>query len=107
MGGQINENPQRADLVLVLLSPNFIASDYCRKEMEIALQREAAGEARVVPIIARPCGWQHLKVQANQALPKDGKPVADAGHDQGHRDAAWVHVEDGIRGVLKALRPAR
>jgi len=101
--GRINDNLQRADLVLLLLSPDFIASDYCRKEMEIALQREAAGQAVMVPIIARPCGWRHLKMRANQALPKDGKPVADAGHEQGHRDAAWVQVEDGIRRVLQAL----
>jgi internalin A len=107
--GKINENLQRADIVLLLLSPDFIASDYCRKEMEIALQREAAGEIRIVPIIARPCGWQHLHVQANQALPKDGKPVADAGHDQTHRDAAWLDVENGIRRVLQQLarRPDR
>jgi hypothetical protein len=89
--------------VLVLLSPDFIASDDCRKEMEIALQREATGEARVVPIIVRPCGWKHLELQANQALPRDGKPVANAGHEQRHRGAAWVQVEDGIRLVLKAL----
>jgi len=105
--GQINDNLQRADIVLLLLSPDFIASDYCHKEMEIALQREAAGQTRVVPIVARPCGWQHIPVHANQALPKDGRPVADAGHEQGHRDAAWVQVEDGIRRVLKAIRPAR
>ncbi len=41
--GRINENLQRADMVLLLLSPDFIASDYCDKEMEIAMQREAAG----------------------------------------------------------------
>lgn len=105
--GKINENLQRADLVLLLLSPDFIHSDYCRKEMEIARQREADGQAVVVPIIARHCSWRNLPVQENQALPKDGKPVADAGHDQGHRDAAWVQVEDGIRLVLKTIRPAR
>ncbi len=93
--------------MLLLLSPDFIASDYCCKEMEIALQREAAGQARVVPIIGRPCDWRRLKVQANQALPKDGKPVADAGHEQGHRDATWVQVEDGMRRVLKAMRSGR
>jgi hypothetical protein len=36
-----------------------------------------------------------------------GKPVADAGHVQGDRDAAWVQVEDGIRRVLKAIRSGR
>ena len=50
--GRINENLQRADIVLLLLSPDFIASDYCDKEMEVAMQREAAGQAQVVPIIA-------------------------------------------------------
>jgi internalin A len=101
--GRINENLQRANIVLLLFSPDFIASDYCDKEMEIALQREAAGEVRVVPIIARPCGWRHLPVRENQALPKDGKPIADAGHGQGHLDAAWMEVEEGIRRVLRDL----
>jgi internalin A len=107
--GTINENLERADVVLLLLSPDFIASDYCRKEMEIALQREAAGQTCVVPIIARPCGWAHLPVQANQALPKDGRPVAGAGNEQGHRDTAWLEVEDGVRWVLTGLarRPGR
>jgi internalin A len=105
--GQINENLQRADIVLLLLSPDFIASDYCHKEMEIALQREAAGQTRVVPVILRPCGWGHLRVQTNQALPKNGKPIADAGNGQGHRDAAWLEVEDGIRRVLASVRSRR
>jgi hypothetical protein len=46
-------------------------------------------------------------VRANQALPKDGKPIADAGREQGHRDATWVQVENGIRCVLKAIRSDR
>ena len=78
--------------MLLLLSPDFIDSDYCHKEMEIALQREASGHTRVVPIIVRPCGWQHLPVQANQALPRDGTPVAAAGTDQTHREAAWQQI---------------
>lgn len=61
----------------------------------------------MVPVIVRPFGCQHLPVRANQELPKDGEPVADADHAQGHRDTAWVQVEEGIRRVLKAARPAR
>jgi hypothetical protein len=90
-----------------LTRTRLAGSDYCRQETDTALEREAAGQTRVVPVIVRPCGWQHLPVQANQALPKDDKPVANAGHEQGHRDAARVQVEDGIRRVLKAIRSHR
>ncbi len=100
---KINENLLRASVVFLLLSPDFIDSDYCHQEMNIALSLEAAGQARVVPIVARPCAWRRLPVRAYQALPRDGKPVADAGHSQSHRDVAWVEVETGIRRMLKEV----
>jgi membrane protein implicated in regulation of membrane protease activity len=102
--GEIDRKLLGADLVLLLLSPDFIGSDYCLHEMEIALQCEASGQTRVVPIILRPCGWTHLPVHGNQALPNNGKPIADKGHDQSHRDAAWVEVEEGLRRILKSIR---
>jgi internalin A len=100
---RIDENLQRADLVLLLISRDFIASDYCQKEMQIALGREAVGQTRVVPIILRPCAWRRLPVQANHALPREGNPIAPAGHKPGHHDELWLEVEEGIRRALHDL----
>src|SRR5579864_9366504 len=52
---QINTNLDGADLILLLISASFIASEYSwSKEVKVALQRHKAGTARVIPIILRP-----------------------------------------------------
>ncbi len=54
--GQIDDRLQAADLILLLVSAPFLASDYCFDvETNRALERHALGEARVIPIIIRPC----------------------------------------------------
>jgi internalin A len=74
--GVIDENFQRADLILLLVSSDFVASDYCYEiEMRTALERHEKVEAKVVPIILRACQWRDALFGKLQALPKDGKPV--------------------------------
>src|SRR5438105_5564646 len=61
-----------AQIVLLLVSPDFMASDYCYGiEMVAALERHARGEVRVIPIIVRPVHWQEGPLGKLQALPKD------------------------------------
>src|SRR5690349_5863095 len=56
--GEIDEHLERASIILLLISADFLASDYCYdKEMTRALERHKQGEARVIPIILRPCDW--------------------------------------------------
>jgi TIR domain len=56
--GEIDRYLASADIVLLLVSADFIASDFCwGVEMRKALQRHERGEARVIPIILRPCRW--------------------------------------------------
>lgn len=48
-----------ADVILLLISVDFLASEYCySKEMETALTRHDAGTASVIPVILRPCDWK-------------------------------------------------
>src|SRR5256885_1588759 len=57
--GEINEALERADVVLLLVSSDFLASDYCQdKEMTRAMERQAQGTTRVVPVILRACDWE-------------------------------------------------
>jgi hypothetical protein len=61
------------------------------------------GTARVVPIIVRTVNWQATELGKLQALPKGGKAV-----DRWTiKDAAWAHIEEGIRGIIQEfqLRP--
>ncbi len=72
----ISTQLEEAKLVLLLVSPYFLASDYCyESEMSRALERHDAGLARVVPIIVNPCEWQRTPFGRLRATPPDGQPI--------------------------------
>src|ERR1051326_8199513 len=59
----IDQALRSADLILLLISPDFLASDYCyQREMQKALERHAKGETRVVPILLRPTYWEDAPI---------------------------------------------
>jgi hypothetical protein len=90
-----------AKIILLLVSSDFIASDYCYDiEMKRALEKHRAGEARVIPIILHPCDWERATFAKLQTLPKDAKPVTK----WSNRDEAWTDVARGIRKVVEELR---
>src|SRR5215472_12109303 len=73
---EIDTHLETASIILLLVSPDFLASTYCYEiEMERALERHRLDLARVIPIILRPCDWQHSPLKDLQCLPRDGKPV--------------------------------
>ncbi len=85
-----------AKLVLLLISSDFIASEYCyEKELAVALKRDEAKTARVLPIILRPCLWQDLTFGKLQAAPHDGKPIT-----------SWASPDEAMMEVAKAVREA-
>jgi hypothetical protein len=97
---EISDHLNKADLILLLVSSDFIASDYCyNKEMTRAMERYQLREARVIPIILRDCDWDFAPFSKLQALPKDGKPVAA----WTSRDEAFKNVALGIRKVAEEL----
>jgi TIR domain/NB-ARC domain len=90
-----------ASLILLLISPDFLASDYCYEtEMQQALQRHEAGQARVIPILLRPIDWQGAPFAHLQALPTTGKAITL----WSNRDAGWTDVAQGIRLVVEELQ---
>src|SRR6266851_1717169 len=96
---EIKEHLNSAQIVLLLVSPDFMDSDYCYSvEMKRALERHARGETQVIPIILRSVYWQGVFGNL-QALPTDGKPVKGPHwHDQ---DTA---LNDVTKGILKAVK---
>lgn len=100
---EIDEHLNTADIILLLISPDFLASDYCYDiEMERALERHNRGEARVIPIILRWVRWQETPLGKLQALPTDAKPVMSSGwHNQ---DEAFFNIAEGIRKIVEEIR---
>jgi internalin A len=95
---ELDENLERADIILLLVSSDFIASDYCTaKEMTRALERHEAGEATTIPIILRDLNWKNAPFAHLQALPKDLKAVTR----WPDRDSAWRNVSEGIEQAIE------
>lgn len=91
---------ERAMVILLLVSADFIASDYCYSvEMKHALKRHEAGLARVIPIVVRPCDWQRLPVASLQILPLDAKPISLWSSP----DEAWTQVTVSLRSIVEDL----
>ena len=100
--GQIDRNLESAQVVLLLISPSFLASDYCYDiEMKRAIERHDHGEAKVVPIILRPVDWGGAPFDKLQVLPSDGKPVT-LWQD---RDEAFKNVAVSIRRMAVSEAP--
>lgn len=69
--GEINRHFEDAEVILLLISPDFINSDYCYDiEVAHALERHAKGNARVVPVILKTCDWHDLPFGKLMATPK-------------------------------------
>ena len=99
--GQIDKHLSSAGVVLLLISPDFVASDYCYdNEMKRAIERHGANEARVIPVILRPVdAWHEAPFGKLQALPRDGKAVTT----WDNRDLAYADIARGIREAVKSL----
>jgi internalin A len=103
-GQKINENIDSADIILLLVSADFLASKYCYEiEMKRALERHEKKEARVVPVIVRDVNWKVIpELSRLTAVPKDGKPV----RNWPNKDTAWRDVSERVRAILEAMRDA-
>jgi hypothetical protein len=68
---------ESSQIILLLVSAHFLASDYCyEKEMKLALEKHADGSAVVIPVILHPCDWHSAPFGHLRATPTDGKPVS-------------------------------
>jgi hypothetical protein len=101
LDGAIDRNMEDADVILLLVSSDFLASSYCFDvEVKRAMERHEAGTARVIPVILRPCDWQEdTPFKKLLAAPKDGRPITKWPNE----DEAFLDVVKQIRAALKTL----
>ena len=97
----IDSHLNAAQVILLLISPDFMASEYCYSiEMERALERHKAGEARVIPILLKPVDWSGAPFSSLQVLPRNRRAVTS----WKDRNAAFAEIAKEIRETLKQLR---
>ena len=92
----------QANVIVFLLSPDFIASEECRKEWDYAESLSAEGGlAFRIPIILRDCAWKDMLGGDDvKALPDDGTAVTN----YTSKDTAWLEVYEGIKTVVNELK---
>jgi hypothetical protein len=96
---EIDASLNTAHIILLLVSPRFIASGYCDGiEMKEALERHAAGSARVIPIILRPALWEDTSLGKLEALPKDALPLTR----WQNRDEAYADIDKSISTIVNS-----
>ncbi|HWS99439.1 MAG TPA: toll/interleukin-1 receptor domain-containing protein [Pyrinomonadaceae bacterium] len=101
---QILEHLNAAEMILLVISPDFLASKYCCDvEATLAMERHRNGEARVIPIILRECDWQDMPFGTLQVLPENAVPVKK----WSDRDDAFTRVERGIRAAARLISEVR
>lgn len=100
---QIMQHLNSAQIILLLISSDFMASDFCYSiELERAIERHKANEARVIPIIVRHTDFEDAPFAKLEMLPEDAKPVSSSNWSS--RDEAYANVIKGIRRVIKDLQ---
>jgi len=96
----IDTHLETASIILLLVSADFLASDYCVGiEMKRALERQGASEALVIPILLRQVDWREAPFAHLQALPNDLKPLS-MWQDT---EMALTDITSGIRRAVEAL----
>ncbi len=101
---KIKERLYGADIVLLLVSADSLASDYFySKEVKVSLERHARREATVVPVILRHCDWIETPLGNLEALPEKGRPVSE----WSTRDQAMQDVVSRLRRVVESLEQRR
>ena len=82
-----------AEIILLLISPSFMASDSCFHEANKAISRRKQGRAYVVPIIIRPTDWRNTSLGELLCLPREGKPVS-----------LWPNTDTALLSVAEEIR---
>lgn len=94
--GSISTKLEEAEVILLLVSADFLASDYCWGiEVRRAMERHDANEATVIPVILRPCDWKPAPFGKILATPTDARPVT-----------AWADRDDAFLNVVTSIRAA-
>ncbi len=100
---QINENLESADIIIFLVSPDFLASDYCYDiEVNRAIaKQEEDRTSTIISIIIRPCDWTSTPFSKFQAVPTDGNPITL----WSDTDSAWLDALKGITRFINEFSP--
>lgn len=98
----IRRELETCDLALLLVSAEFLHSDFIHsEELAYLMQRRQEQGIRVLPLIVRPCDWEHEEIGKLAVLPANGKPLITFSEADGARDQAWTEIGKQIRAMAE------
>jgi hypothetical protein len=101
---EIDRNINAADIIVLLISSDFLSSDYCYGiEMMIALKKHSKNEVVVIPVILRSCDWKNTPIRSLLVLPQDGNPV----NRHADKDQALCEIANEIRQHVEQIQTTR
>lgn len=101
---EIKNHLSSADIVLLLISPDSLASDYFYdEEMSDALKRRQEEGLIVIPIILRPCMWESIPISKMQVLPKGGRAITESENE----DKVYLDICRGIQKCIEQVKIER
>lgn len=93
---EIIENLNESDIILLLISSDFLSSDYCDKETKWALNLRKEKGTTIIPIILRPCIWEDSDISQMNVLPEKGIPISK----WEDKDEAFANIVKGIKKIV-------
>jgi hypothetical protein len=99
----ISQELESADIILLLVSPYFLASSYCYDvELQRAIEKHKQGKVKIIPVIVNPCDWKNSPLADLLVIPTDGRPISKYPnyHD------AFLEVTAAIRNVAEKITSA-
>ena len=97
IAAQLQAELARADVVVILLSADFLAAEHSQAQIDLVLAEREKRPLIIVPIVVRAVDWLRSRLGRFYALPRNGKPVAS----WDRADDAWFDVVEGLRRLIR------
>ena len=98
----IEINLKKSDILLAIMSPDSIKSEWCTKERNMFLEdMKKFPYKRIIPIIVRDCSWKDTNISSYNALPYEGNPISS----ENNQDSAYQQIYDAINNVISSIQP--
>jgi SIR2-like domain/TIR domain len=96
----LEQRLKSADVILLLISADYLAftgEGNVEIELARAVQRDRRGEARVIPVILRPCSWKSAPFARLAALPANGTPIELSSK----RELVYFQIAESIKAAIE------